>query len=585
MENKRALTNFQKQINVELLIMKIIVNILKRKQLSVRSLARGRVTRLLCLLAGYCITSFSVMEAKIYYVDFIDGSNANSGLTPEAPWKNAPGDTAAGGIPSTLKLLPADVVKFKGGTIYRGAIVVETSGAADAPIIFDGNTDESWGKGHSVIDQSNEQLVAFTALAGVSNLVIRGFEIRNVGGYSDDNPILSQNEPLITKPHVGTALAFGRGGNKNIQLLDLFVHRVGQWRNQLPFSGDQSVTGTGISLQDCDGVIVRRCNFTRMRTPISIKSTTKICNIDVIDCNLYQNICWGIDIAPRRAGAVLENITIKNTNIYDYHQFDSGNWLGAGEKPHTDGIFIRTAGMVSAWKNINIDGCFFYTDDKGNSKGGTASIFVSQGPSVNIYNNIFYNDVHSRAVGIGYSNPAGMDEQVVRIYNNTFVDGPTHIILSGEVDPAKRSVYIQNNIFQRTSRVNSVMINHEGGAPPKKLDNNIYWDKENVESERYVLYSGGYKRMSDVRNLGYETKGMYADPLLRNATDTVGKNCDFSLLSGPAVKMGDNLSPFFTKDRLGRARNLNGAWDVGAIMYFPAGAPRLTPPSRFRKVD
>src|SRR5262245_9235668 len=136
-----------------------------------------------------------------------------------------------------------------------------------------------------------------------------------------------------------------------------------RWRN--------TITGTGINLQNCDGFTIRKCQFTKMRNPISIKSTTLTKNILVDNCDLHHYFVWGIDIAPRRTGAAFSNISIRETKIRDYHQYDAGNWLGTGEKPHADGIFLRTAGMQSGWTNINIFNCEFYTDDWDNSQGGT----------------------------------------------------------------------------------------------------------------------------------------------------------------------------------------------------------------------
>jgi len=93
-------------------------------------------------------------RAATYYVDFADGSDAAAGTSAEAAWKHSPGDPEAGGRPAGTDLRPGDVVRFKGGVHYRGSVVCKWSGREGRPIVFDGNTDGSWGPGRAVIDGS-----------------------------------------------------------------------------------------------------------------------------------------------------------------------------------------------------------------------------------------------------------------------------------------------------------------------------------------------------------------------------------------------------------------------------------------------
>lgn len=73
-----------------------------------------------------------------YHVDYEHGSDQNSGLTPEASWKHAPGDAAAEGQPRATRLRPGDRVTFAAGAIYRGMVVASDSGTRAAPIIYEG---------------------------------------------------------------------------------------------------------------------------------------------------------------------------------------------------------------------------------------------------------------------------------------------------------------------------------------------------------------------------------------------------------------------------------------------------------------
>jgi len=104
------------------------------------------------LLAG--LLAFAPWAAaSVYYVDFAGGNDASSGTSAASPWKHAPGDPNAGGnVAKPLK--PGDTVLFKGGVVYRGSIVVPSSGAEGNPILYDGNSVGNFGSGRAIVDGS-----------------------------------------------------------------------------------------------------------------------------------------------------------------------------------------------------------------------------------------------------------------------------------------------------------------------------------------------------------------------------------------------------------------------------------------------
>ncbi len=99
-------------------------------------------------LCGMFMTS--PLTAAIYHVDYEGGDDSKSGTTPREAWKHAPGDLQAKGNPASLSLGAGDVVRFKGGVVYCGAIQVKASGEDGKPIVFDGNGD--WGSGRAILD-------------------------------------------------------------------------------------------------------------------------------------------------------------------------------------------------------------------------------------------------------------------------------------------------------------------------------------------------------------------------------------------------------------------------------------------------
>jgi hypothetical protein len=97
----------------------------------------------------------SPARAETYYVDFVDGDDSADGLSEQTAWMHCPGDPSAADNPAAAALLPGDVVRFKGGVVYRGSVTIDWDGTADAPIVFDGGIDGSWGTGSAVMDGSD----------------------------------------------------------------------------------------------------------------------------------------------------------------------------------------------------------------------------------------------------------------------------------------------------------------------------------------------------------------------------------------------------------------------------------------------
>ncbi len=98
------------------------------------------------------VAAISGLSAATFHVDFANGDNQAKGLSPSTAWKHAPGDPNAHGLPEATTLKPGDVIRFKGGVAYHGALTFSTSGSKEAPIILDGNSDGLWGIGPAILD-------------------------------------------------------------------------------------------------------------------------------------------------------------------------------------------------------------------------------------------------------------------------------------------------------------------------------------------------------------------------------------------------------------------------------------------------
>ncbi len=101
------------------------------------------------------ITVTSPGGGTTYYTDFDSGSDNNNGTSTSTPWKHCPCDDNATGTAAATTLQAGDTVIFKGGVHYFGEIKLDVSGSSGDPIVFDGDTAQTWGSGKAVINGSD----------------------------------------------------------------------------------------------------------------------------------------------------------------------------------------------------------------------------------------------------------------------------------------------------------------------------------------------------------------------------------------------------------------------------------------------
>jgi hypothetical protein len=154
---------------------------------------------------------------KSYYVDYQNGDDANSGATPNTPWKHAPGDDNATGA-ARLTLQPGDTVVFKGGVTYKGTatrnggrrvVFPNNSGTSNSPITYMSGhrLSPAWGSGRAIIDGGGPGAAAAKTGIYVLNrawINIDGFEIRNIGQPTADAAAI-EFEKGEGRPGVGHA--------------------------------------------------------------------------------------------------------------------------------------------------------------------------------------------------------------------------------------------------------------------------------------------------------------------------------------------------------------------------------------------
>jgi Concanavalin A-like lectin/glucanases superfamily len=86
-----------------------------------------------------------------YYIDYVGGSDSNSGTATNSAWQHCPGDKNATGKPRAragLGFAPGDKVLFKGGVAYRGTVQFNFAGAAANALTIAG---DGWGSPNAII--------------------------------------------------------------------------------------------------------------------------------------------------------------------------------------------------------------------------------------------------------------------------------------------------------------------------------------------------------------------------------------------------------------------------------------------------
>ncbi len=198
--------------------------------------ARIRAGRKLAWLVAVTLAMFAGVccHAATYYVDFAGGSDANPGISPDAPWRHCPGDTNGTGVCATKALVADDVVILKGGVEYTNQITLKWSGKAGHPITYDGNSQGTFGTGRAYINRKYAGIFTNVAygLYGtkLSNVVVQNLEIGNIGStniYWECGDLPSSHMSSAIYTTYGIYISYSSA----IVVSNCFVHDVGCWLN------------------------------------------------------------------------------------------------------------------------------------------------------------------------------------------------------------------------------------------------------------------------------------------------------------------------------------------------------------------
>lgn len=496
--------------------------------------------------------------AAMYYVDYSGGNDYNQGNSISKAWKHCPGDNNAVGNAASVNLAGGDIVYFKGGVIYKGAIYLNWSGSDNTNrIIYDGNSDGSWGIGRSVI--SDNKLLYYMYANGSRNYItIRGFEFTG-------NAVRNSSQCNLYPSEFAIMIGNYSIPSNGIVIDNNYIHDMNYWFNDCAEPCNQVPFGNGIYIYYGNYAVISNNHISKVGA--SGISADRLNNSIIIGNKINDYITWGIDVSGYYGGS--SNNIISGNTIYDLYHHDAGFRTGTCD-PHTDFVFIRESTGTRPSNNI-VEKNLFYNNYSFTDSAGTAQLYLSSCDNTEVRNNVFINPHSYYAVHIN-----GYD---VKVYNNTFyVPRVTPIFLNtiGSNSRIINNITLGNNEYL-------ALYNDNALSSLGEVNFNLFLNNSRIASKAGPPYASW--DLPQWQAIGFDinsvTTGSDADV---NFVSTIGypTSCEIMDLrlrwGSPAIGVGSDLSSSgFHNDFLGNQRN--GPWDMGAYQFM-----RLAPKSP-KKVD
>ncbi|NLX60087.1 MAG: hypothetical protein GXY74_13495 [Phycisphaerae bacterium] len=469
----------------------------------------------------------------VYYIDYASGSDANSGLTKQAPWKRHPYMQNFAG---TYTAGAGDEFVFKGGVTWPSecfGLIVTQGGSEQAPMVY--TVDETWYSGGAwsrpVFDMQEQAIVGDRPVYfyHASHVVFDGIEIKN--------------------QRIAGASCGGWGGitvtsSTDITVTDCYVH---SWYIATPTVTRDNNFG-GFYVDDSPTTVIDGCvvhgqevdEFPGLYSGNGFKGSGMVLNSE------FYNLPNGMHIA----GGVVSGCEIHHI----YTSYDSGtNVVTPPNGRHANGVWIFASGTL----------CNSYVHDV--LAPGAPIVFPAAGwggadGTCLIYNNVIRGNIHINGDGAASGNQATW-----HIYNNTIGGDSLNnaIVASKKNDNALGHVVIKNNVLV-TPGSYPAGVNLGQPVADLVIDNNVYYAPSvlnRVNGEPCVLQlawlSPTRYNLAGSQGLGYNANS-YLSPIALYWDYVPSSTGD------PGVDDGADLSAFFDTDCLGISRPQGSAFDIGA---------------------
>lgn len=520
------------------------------------------------------LLNFNLLHAQNYYIDGINGNDANNGRSAQTAWRTL------NKISNNTIFKPGDVIAIRDSIRYEGGLYFTSSGSSGNPItitnyygsssnrkpvIKASNTVSNWNN-----VSGNVWSASYTPSTGTVNQVwfeankdnpaqtVWGIKETSQANLSADYEwywesnvlyVYSTSDPDTRFDYVEadcqtawnkTYVIFEQGNYVTVENLDVKYGKLGGIR--IGNGGSNYVT-----IQDC------KTSFTGLRTDESAHG--------IMSYNGYENIirrneCFensnhGIYIFANNSSNTTYNITVDSNLVYDnkHSQIDINTNGG-----HLDSVVCRyntIKNNVTTWSYTDYgatpDG--FFIGGQFTTNGGTTR-------KVYIMNNIAIN-IKGGAIDLDGS---ASDLDYIYIYNNTFYDDANanppsgHRIVS--IYNSSARVWFRNNIIYSSATKGLLRLST---TKNKILDHNLYYWANTVTLPFYGI--------SSINNL----EGWIAYTGQEFGTNNSNPNfinvpTDFSIRTGNAIDHGLPID-IVLYDINGVSRPQGSAWDIGAYEY------------------
>jgi hypothetical protein len=233
--------------------------------LKLKPMRRRLAFTMIMTTAALMVASSHSVSGATYFLDAVNGNDAQAGTTPGAAWKTLTKFNAT-------TFLPGDTVKFKAGSVWTGAMEVKGSGTSGHPIVVD-----SFGT-------ANPPAMPRIDGAGVTDAVlVSGVDYWEVNHLEVTNTTATR----AASRRSGVRLNSTGTIRHHIQVNGLYVHDV---------NGDltkgTNTEGCGIYFDGgaFDSLIIQNCQVVNTdRNGICQNSKSRSTNV-IIRGNLLENI-------------------------------------------------------------------------------------------------------------------------------------------------------------------------------------------------------------------------------------------------------------------------------------------------------
>ncbi len=489
------------------------------------------------ILLGVMLMSANTFAQTYYYVDGVNGNDANNGTSTSSAWKTIQ--------QSFESATPNSIVFIRGGT-YHENLILEVQGTANNPIEF-----RNYPHEEVIIDGTGTIENKLIYIENKSNLIFRNLSIQNKTGNNATGIIL-------TTTANGTA--------KNISFINLRIKNI-NWNNApniLPTANNNShpflIYGVAITEENAiENILIDSLevsdNINGYSENIVIDGNVK--NFNVRNCRVHDNTNIGIDIGGNYGACAVPALDhARNGKIIDCTTFNNISFYS-----NSAGIYVDGGHNVTIEKNRSFGNG--YGIEVGCEENGTTE-------NVIVRDNLIYNNLTAGMHFGGYDIQTNGQVLNSVVSNNTFFNNDLNNCSNGELILTQFSdCQIVNNVFY-TSNQNTLLFRDVISPQSNNtVDYNCWFTPNNDSNAIQLTFNDQtYNTFTQYRSLtGFDEHSFYANPDLVNANTTAPdlhlNKTSRCINSGAAASIAREGETDFD----GNPRIVNSKIDMGCYEY------------------